>query len=118
MLVKCTASFLSAKIPVTSVNDTVNIRHSGLIFLPPHRPSRTHPNDLQTAFVQVQNKWLTLSFGFAIQHVLLSLLGGNIIVQAVEKILLIVYFLVAVTRNNRRGDEPSQPYFSKSCSYK
>lgn len=117
MLVQCTASFLSAKIPVTSVNDTVNIKVDirGLIFSP---PPRTHPNDLQTAFVQVQNQWLTLSFGFAIQHVLLSLLGGNIIVQAVEKILLIVYFLVAVTRTNRRGDEPSQPYFSKSCSYK
>lgn len=53
-------------------------------------------------FSEVQNKWLTLSFGFAIQHVLLSLLGCNIIVQAVEKILLIVYLLVAVTMNNRR----------------
>lgn len=78
----------------------------GLIFFLPLQ--RTHPSDLQTAFFQVQSKWLTLSFGFAIQHVLLSLLGCNIIVQAVEKILLVVDFLVAVTRNDRAGDELGQ----------
>lgn len=67
-------------------------------FVPLPKPNH---NDLQLSS-QVHNKRLTLSFGFAIQHVLLSLLGCNIIVQAVEKILLIVYFLAAVTRNNRQ----------------
>lgn len=52
----------------------------------------------------MQNKWLTLSFGFAVQYVLLSLLGCNIIIQAVEKILLIVHILAAVTVREEKGD--------------
>jgi hypothetical protein len=43
-----------------------------------------------------------LSFGFTIQYVLLSLLGCNIVVQAVEKVLLVEHLLVAVTM--RKGD--------------
>lgn len=65
---------------------------------------------------QVQNEGLTLSFGFAVQHVLLSLLGRHVIVEAVEKILLVVHFLVAVARKNKaRGEVLSQLYFTMSC---
>lgn len=65
---------------------------------------------------QVQNEGLTLSFGFAVQHVLLSLLGRHVIVEAVEKILLVVHFLVAVARKNKaRGEALSQLYFNTSC---
>lgn len=99
-LVKCTARFLRAKFPESSVNDTVNteadVEHSRCDF----SPLRTNHNDLRMAF-PLSSKRLTLSFGFAVQHVLLSLLGCNIVVQAVEKILLIIYFLVAVTRKNK-----------------
>ena len=102
-LIKCTARFLSAKIRVTSVNDTVNMKadakHVRCDLFPCQNPIIMIFKQLSS---QVHNKRLTLSFGFAIQHVLLSLLGCNIIVQAVEKILLIVYFLAAVTRNNRQ----------------
>lgn len=52
----------------------------------------------------MRNKWLTLSFGFAVQYVLLSLLGCHIIVQAVEKILLIVHILAAVTGREEKRD--------------
>lgn len=56
---------------------------------------------------------LTLSFGFAVQHVLLSLLGCNVIVEAIEKILLVVHLLVAVARKNKMS--VSQLYFKRSC---
>lgn len=100
-LVKCTARFLSAKFPESSINDTVNteadVEHSRCEFLPPKEPIITIFEQLSP----LSSKRLTLSFGFAVQHVLLSLLGCNIIVQAVEKILLIIYFLVAITRKNK-----------------
>lgn len=50
---------------------------------------------------EAQSKGLTLSFGLAVQHVLLSLLGRDIVVQAVEEIPLIVCVLAAVTRKKK-----------------
>lgn len=101
-LAKCTARFLRAKIGVTSVSGTVNIKAMsapGGGRLAPHKPIRTNFRQLSS---DLQSKWLTLSFGFAVHYVLLSLLGCNIVVEAVEKVLLVVHLLGAVTVRNRR----------------
>lgn len=70
----------------------------------PGRHSANWAMSPDTLSSYMQNKWLTLSFGFAVQYVLLSLLGCNIIVQAVEKILLIVHVLAAVTGREEKRD--------------
>lgn len=48
------------------------------------------------------SRHLTLNLGFVIQQVLFPLLGSNIIVEAVEEILLVVIFLFTKAVNDTK----------------
>lgn len=73
----------------------------------PHALCKSHRYEafsilLQQLYLKNPNRHLTLNLGFVIQQVFSSLLGSNIIVQAVEEILFIVIILFTKAVNDTK----------------